>query len=86
MGEAAWWAIQTVSTVGYGDTVPETGGGRTVAAMLMLVGIAVVPAVTSIVVAVLVGRAQERVGANRERHAEILERLERLEKALGERR
>lgn len=86
MGESAWWAIQTVSTVGYGDTVPETGRGRTVAAVLMLVGIAVVPAVTSIVVAVLVGRAQERIGANRERHAEILERLERLEKALGERR
>ena len=86
LGEAAWWALQTVSTVGYGDSVPESGGGRALGAVLMLVGIAVVPAVTSIVVAVLVGRAQERIGANTERHAEVLERLERLERALGERR
>jgi len=86
LGEAAWWALQTVSTVGYGDSVPESGAGRALGAVLMLVGIAVVPAVTSIVVAVLVGRAQERVGANTERHADIVERLERLERALGERR
>lgn len=86
LGEAGWWALQTVSTVGYGDVVPESGGGRVLGGVLMLVGIAVVPAVTSIVVAVLMSRAQERVGANRERHADLVERLERLEKALGERR
>ena len=30
-GEACWWALQTVSTVGYGDTVPESAGGRWIA-------------------------------------------------------
>ncbi len=34
-----WWAIQTVSTVGYGDYYPVTAGGRVVAALLMLSGV-----------------------------------------------
>jgi voltage-gated potassium channel Kch len=59
-GEAAWWALQTVSTVGYGDVVPESFGGRLVGAALMLLGVAFVPAITSIVVAVFIAQLQER--------------------------
>lgn len=36
-----WWAIVTVTTVGYGDVYPVTSGGRIVASMLMIVGIAI---------------------------------------------
>jgi voltage-gated potassium channel len=57
-GSAAWWAVQTVSTVGYGDDVPVTVAGRIVATVVMIFGMALVPAVTSIVVAVLVGQAR----------------------------
>jgi voltage-gated potassium channel len=81
-GDAAWWALQTVSTVGYGDIVPETSGGRTVGGVLMLLGVAFVPAVTSIVIAVLIAQLQERVGTRVDRQAEIIERLERLEEAV----
>lgn len=38
--DSVWWAFQTVSTVGYGDVVPITAGGRTIAMMLSIVGIA----------------------------------------------
>lgn len=38
-GETAWWAIVTMTTVGYGDISPETSGGKTAAAVLMLAGI-----------------------------------------------
>ena len=77
-GDACWWALQTVSTVGYGDTVPVTAGGRLIGAALMLLGVAFVPAVTSIIVAILVAQFQQRVG-RRADHDEIADRLDRLE-------
>ena len=39
--DAFWWAIVTVTTVGYGDVYPVTPGGKLVASMLMIVGIAI---------------------------------------------
>ncbi len=36
----AWWALQTVTTVGYGDVVPQTSVGRIVASVLLLGGLA----------------------------------------------
>lgn len=46
-GEALWWAIVTVTTVGYGDLVPVTDQGRILAAVLITVGIALVSVLTS---------------------------------------
>lgn len=84
-GDASWWALQTVSTVGYGDIVPETDAGRTIAGALMLLGVAFVPAITSIVVAVLITRLQERTQARRGRQDDVLERLVRIEAMLAAR-
>ena len=39
IGDGLWWAVQTVTTVGYGDRVPTSPGGRLIAALVMLVGI-----------------------------------------------
>lgn len=39
--DGLWWAFVTLTTVGYGDIVPQTGAGRIVAVMVMLFGIAV---------------------------------------------
>lgn len=45
-GDAVWWACATLTTVGYGDAVPVTPGGRVVAACLMVCGLALLGAVT----------------------------------------
>ncbi|WP_104180192.1 potassium channel family protein [Arthrobacter sp. B0490] len=45
--DALWWALTTVTSVGYGDYYPVTGAGRLVAAGLMLGGIGVLSAVTA---------------------------------------
>ena len=90
-GDSLWWAVTTVSTVGYGDVVPESAAGRVVGGILMLVGLGLIPVLTSVVVSVLVAQR-----ANSERQAEkqeferllavltsVDERLERLEGRQG---
>ncbi len=46
-GETIWWAIVTMTTVGYGDISPTTGGGKAVAIVLMLAGITVFGVITA---------------------------------------
>lgn len=45
--DALWWAVVTVTTVGYGDKTPVTGSGRWVAVALMLTGIGLVGVLTA---------------------------------------
>jgi voltage-gated potassium channel len=56
MGDALWFSVVTVSTVGYGDFVPVTTLGRLVASVIMIFGLAFVPAVTAIVITTMMSR------------------------------
>jgi voltage-gated potassium channel len=58
-GDAVWWAVSTVATVGYGDVFPVTTEGRFVAAGLMLFGIGVLGVVTGAFASWLVERVEE---------------------------
>ncbi|MDW8084308.1 MAG: ion channel [Candidatus Caldarchaeum sp.] len=42
LGDAFWWALATVTTVGYGDVVPVTPAGRIIGSVLMITGIAII--------------------------------------------
>jgi voltage-gated potassium channel len=55
-GDAVWWALVTITTVGYGDTVPVTGVGRVLAIMLMGGGLVIVGTISAIVVSVITER------------------------------
>jgi voltage-gated potassium channel len=58
-GDGLWWAITTVTTVGYGDRFPTTTEGRLLAVMLMIVGISLVGVITASVAAWFVKMSQE---------------------------
>ncbi|WP_222618197.1 potassium channel family protein [Nakamurella sp. PAMC28650] len=58
-GDAVWWAVSTVTTVGYGDRYPVTGEGRFVAVGLMLAGIALIGVVTASFATWLIDRVRE---------------------------
>ena len=81
-GDALWWAVTTVSTVGYGDVVPESSAGRVVGSILMLVGLGLIPVLTSVVVSVLVA---QRSREEREAENQEFERLLALLTSLDER-
>lgn len=58
-GDGLWWAVTTVTTVGYGDRFPTTTEGRILAVMLMLVGISLVGVITASVASWFVRLSQE---------------------------
>ena len=71
-----WWALQTVTTVGYGDVVPATTAGRTIGGLEMVLGIAFISFVTAGVTSSLVQRAARAESeADRVRREEIAERI-----------
>jgi voltage-gated potassium channel len=65
LGIAMWWALQTVTTVGYGDVTPSQVAGRLVAAVVMLQGIAFIAIVTAVITSTFVARATREVEAAR---------------------
>lgn len=68
-GDALWWAVVTSTTVGYGDLYPVTDAGRAVAVGLMILGIALLGAVTASMAAWLVSAVEQ----DRTRRAEAEE-------------
>ena len=81
-GDEFWWAAQTVTTVGYGDVVPGTGGGRFIAGIVMFFSVATVSLVTAVVTAGFVAFQQRRLSGEAERHQELRDALERIETRL----
>ena len=83
MGDAMWWAIATITTVGYGDFYPVTAAGKVIAAALMLTGIGLLGVITASVAAWFIS-ADEHETASREARLEaVVVRLEQQVEALS---
>ena len=92
-----WWALQTVTTVGYGDVTPKNPSGRIIAAFVMLQGIAFLAITTAAITSTFVARAtkeRDLAHAADEDDAEVRiearlegidQRLDRIEKMLSSR-
>ena len=78
-----WWAIQTVTTVGYGDVTPRAPSGRIVATFVMLAGIAFLAIVTASITSTFVERAnRDRESAEDMQEQRLEERLAGMEAEL----
>jgi voltage-gated potassium channel len=53
-----WWALQTVTTVGYGDVVPQDDVGRAIASLLLLGGLSLLSVITATITSSFVARAE----------------------------
>ena len=96
LGTGLWWALQTVTTVGYGDVTPADAVGRLVGALFMLEAIAFVTIVTALITSSFVERARleraaeagasdgEATGVDKlaAQLAEISARLDRIQRTL----
>lgn len=75
--DGIWWALTTVTTVGYGDIAPRTDAGRALGAVVMLSGIGTVALITAAMTQRFVRR-----GAQDEPRDEVVPRLEAVEREL----
>jgi len=82
LGDTLWWAAQTVTTVGYGDVVPETTGGRLIGLFIMIVGVSSVSLITALVTSSFITFQQRQRGGEVERHQELRDALGRIEARL----
>ena len=87
-GLAVWWAIVTLATVGYGDVVPTTVGGRVVGSIVIILGVTFLAFLTATVTSYFVSSDQERAKAREleQRKAtdeELRDLLQRLDERLA---
>lgn len=62
MGDALWWAVATLTTVGYGDIYPITIGGKIMTAVVILCGLGIVAAPAGIVASAMATALREKNG------------------------
>jgi voltage-gated potassium channel len=82
LGLAFWWALQTVTTVGYGDHVPTTTTGMFVGAIEMMIGIALITLLTAAVTSTVIQRGE--TASREEDHAHLEETAQTILAAIAQ--
>lgn len=77
LSDGLWWAVSTVSTVGYGDKFPVTNSGRVIATGLMFLGVALFSILTAMLARSFAAQAEEDTSTQFQTLHERLDRIER---------
>ena len=80
-GDAIWWSVTTISTVGYGDKYPVTAEGRIVAMVLMISGMGLFGVFSGLSASFFLGSRQQTIVRE---ESKILARLEKLEEKIDQ--
>ena len=80
-GQALWWALTTITTIGYGDTTPVSTEGRCIAALLMIGGVALIGVVTATLASWIVSLVEEE---NAEQEAATQAQVATLQQQVSE--
>jgi voltage-gated potassium channel len=80
-GESVWFTLQTVTTVGYGDSTPKSLVGRVIASVVMLVSIGLITVITAVITSLFIRAVTEE--QDQADHTAVTESLGRLEASLA---
>ena len=81
-GIAVWWALQTVTTVGYGDVIPAGSTGKVIGGIEMVLGVSFISFLTAGVTSAVIQRSQDK--RHEEERVREIQDLQRLVETLGE--
>ena len=81
-GIAVWWALQTVTTVGYGDVIPAGSTGKVIGGIEMVLGVSFISFLTAGVTSAVIQRSQDK--RHEEERVQEIQDLQRLNETLGE--
>jgi voltage-gated potassium channel len=84
-GDALWWSVVTITTVGYGDITPVTPEGRIVGGALAVVGLGLIGYLSSQLTLLWIGQEEAAVDATAAEVAALRQELEELRRLLPER-
>lgn len=83
-GDATWWALVTLATVGYGDLVPTNVWGRIVGSFIMILGVTFLSFLTATVTSLFISSEEgEREMSRMDRESEVRATLQRIEDRLA---
>ena len=92
-GDALWWALVTISTVGYGDHFPVTEAGKVVAAVLIICGVGLFGMISGLITSMITSPSKEQTQQKENKHRLleeivsqqkiIMQRLDQLERSVS---
>lgn len=82
--DGIWWALATVSTVGYGDVVPSSALGRLIGALLVVLGLVIFVIITANILAMTLRKESKDLKREEAQVEELVEDMKRIKKLQAE--